>query len=421
MYTAAVNHDIADPPTGSRWRRADLGLGRNNGLLFWSHLVWGLGFALQIAIWTLFIQSLGASPGQIGLVIGAGAVMRTILALPAGVIADRGSLKRIVVLAMASPVLGALVLTQASVWWHAMVGAIALDASALAIPAVSAYVATAAPEGERTRAYTYIFNLSIAAGMLVGPAVGGWLAELAGFRLVYALSAICFAVGAAMLLFLDDLGASTAKPAPPSGGVRPGYRELLASRPVRLILAFHALVPLVFVGTTLLPNFLHDQRGYSLGTIGTLGSIGSAAGFGFALLVSHWPPLSRPFTGIGVTLALIAVAFLLFIATGNIALVALGYMLRYSFSAVWSLLSAAVAEVTPERLRGRAYGAAEMGVGVADVAAPLAAGQLYGVGHALPFVAGFVIAAPLSVLAFLVERSRAWTVSGAAMSEVSDG
>ncbi|HCG28914.1 MAG TPA: hypothetical protein DEU95_04035, partial [Chloroflexi bacterium] len=113
----------------------------------------------------------------------------------------------------------------------------ALDASALAIPAVSAYVATAAPEGERTRAYTYIFNLSIAAGMLVGPAVGGWLAELAGFRLVYALSAICFAVGAAMLLFLDDLGASTAKPAPPSGGVRPGYRELLASRPVRLILA----------------------------------------------------------------------------------------------------------------------------------------------------------------------------------------
>ena len=35
--------------------------------------------------------------------------------------------------------------------------------------------------------------------------------------------------------------------------------------------------------------------------------------------------------------------------------------------------------------------------------------RLYGVGHALPFVAGFVIAAPLSVLAFLVERSRVWT------------
>lgn len=391
-------------PAGRRWPQPDLGLGRNNGLLFWGHFIWGLGFALQIAIWTLFIESLGASPGQIGLVIGAGAVMRTFLALPAGVLADRISLKRIVVVAMAAPAVGALVLTQASVWWHAMVAAVLIDISGLAIPAVSAYVAAATPEAARTRAYTYIFNLSIAAGMLVGPAIGGWLAELSGFQLVYALSAICFTAGSALLLLLDDLRPAGGDADRPEGAARPGYRELLSSRPVRIVLAFHALVPLVFVGTTLLPNFLHDQRGYGLGTIGTLGSIGSAAGFGFALLVSHWRPLSRPFAGIAVSLALVSVAFVLFIATGNVALVALGYMLRYSFSSIWSLLSAAVAEVTPERLRGRAYGAGELGVGVGDAAAPLAAGQLYGAGHTLPFVAALVVAAPLSALAFIIHR-----------------
>ncbi len=408
-------------PGRPRWRRADLGLGRNNGLLFWSHLIWGLGFALQMAIWTLFIESLGASPGQIGLVIGAGAVMRTLLALPAGSLADRGSLKRIVILAMAAPVFGALVLTQASVWWHAMVAAVLIDASGLAIPAVSAYVAACAPEGERTRAYTYIFNLSIAAGMMVGPAIGGWLAELAGFRWVYAFSALCYAAGTVILLRLDDIRPAAADAEPAAGGVRPGYRELLSSRPVRLVLAFHALVPLVFVGTTLLPNFLHDQRGYGLGTIGTLGSIGSAAGFGFALLVSHWRPLSRPFTGIGVTLAMIGVAFALFIITGNIVLVAAGYMLRYSFSAVWSLLSAAIAEVTPERLRGRAYGAGELGVGIGDAAAPLAAGQLYGAGHTLPFVAGLIVAVPLSAVAFVVQRGLVTASPGPVVPEASDG
>lgn len=418
-----MNDDAATDgqPSARPWRRADLGLGRNNGLLFWGHLIWGLGFALQIAIWTLFIESLGANPGQIGLVIGAGAVMRTFLALPSGALADRISLKRIVVVAMAAPVFGALALTQASVWWHAMVGAVLLDVSALAIPAVSAYVAAAAPEHDRTRAYTYIFNLSIAAGMLVGPALGGWVAETAGFRLVYSLSALCFAAGAALLLLLDDLRPSAGEPTSEPTQARPGYRELLASRPVRLVLAFHTLVPLVFIGTTLLPNFLHDQRGYGLGTIGLLGSIGSAAGFGFALLVSHWRPLTRPFTGIGVALALVSAAFLLFIATGNIALVAVGYMLRYSFSSIWSLLAAAVAEVTPERLRGRAYGAAELGVGIGDATAPLAAGQLYGVGHTLPFVAGLVVAMPLSALAFLIHRGRTTVAVVPATTEDPEG
>lgn len=399
-------------PGRRHWLRPDLGLGRNNGLLFWGHLIWGLGFALQVAIWTLFIESLGASPGQIGLVIGAGAVMRTFLALPAGVLADRISLKHIVIVAMAAPVAGALVLTQATAWWHAMVAAVLIDISGLAIPAVSAYVAAAAPEAQRTRAYTYIFNLSIAAGMLVGPAIGGWLAELSGFRLVYALSAVCYAAGAALLLLLDDLRPAAGDADQPAGARQPGYRELLTSRPVRVVLAFHALVPLVFVGTTLLPNFLHDQRGYGLGTIGTLGSIGSAAGFGFALLVSHWRPLSRPFAGIGVALALVSAAFVLFIATGNVVLVALGYMLRYSFSSIWSLLSAAIAEVTPERLRGRAYGAGELGVGVGDAAAPLAAGQLYAAGHLLPFVAAFVVSAPLSLVAFLIHRGSVPVAAG---------
>ncbi|HMM43654.1 MAG TPA: MFS transporter [Thermomicrobiales bacterium] len=414
------DESVVDDEPARRRLRPDLGLGRNNGLLFWAHLVWGLGFALQIAIWTLFIESLGASPGQIGLVIGAGAVMRTFLALPAGVLADRVSPKRIVVVAMAAPALGALVLTQASVWWHAMVAAVLIDISGLAIPAVSAYVAAAAPEGERTRAYTYIFNLSIAAGMLVGPAIGGWLAELSGFRLVYALSALCFAAGSALLLLLDDLRPSGGDAEPAAGAARPGYRELLASRPVRLVLAFHALVPLVFIGTTLLPNLLHEQRGYGLGTIGALGSIGSAAGFGFALLVSHWKPLARPFTGISVTLALISLAFVLFITTGNILLVVLGYMLRYSFSSIWSLLSAAIAEVTPERLRGRAYGAGELGVGIGDAAAPLAAGQLYGAGPTLPFVAGLLVAAPLSAVAFLVQRGHAMAVPATVVPEASD-
>lgn len=393
------------------WLQSDLGLGRDNALLFWGHAIWGLGFSLQIAIWPLFIEHLGARPGQIGFVIGAGALVRTVLALPAGALADRGSLKKLIVSMMAVPTLGALVLTQATSWWHAIIGAILMEFSGLAVPAVSAYIAAASTPAGRTRAYTYIFNLSIALGMLVGPGLGGWLAERFGFHIVYFCSALCFAAGVLPLLAITDRRTSTsvdaeAASAIPAGAEPARIRDLFGNRAVQLVLAFHLLVPMIYVGSTLLPNFLHDQRNLSLGTIGLLGSLGSAAALVFALLVSHWRPLSQPFAGMGVTLAMVTVAYALFIVTGNIALIAIAYMLRYSFSAIWSLIAAALADVTPERLRGRAYGIGEVSIGIGDAAAPIGAGLLYGVWHPLPFFVALVIAAPLSVVAWLTHRQR---------------
>lgn len=400
------------------WLRSDLGLGRDNALLFWAHAIWGMGFSLQIAIWPLFIENLGARPGQIGFVIGAGALVRTALALPAGALADRGSLKRLIVLLMAVPTLGALFLTQATVWWHAIIGAILMEFSGLAVPAVSAYIAAASTPQGRTRAYTYIFNLSIALGMLVGPGVGGWMAEQFGFHVVYFFSALCFGLGVLPLLAISDRRSSPATEAEPdlaatTEAAPAGIRDLFGNRAVQLVLAFHLLVPMIYVGSTLLPNFLHDQRDLSLGTIGLLGSLGSAAALVFALLVSHWRPLSQPFAGMGVTLAMVTVSYALFIVTGNIALIAIAYMLRYSFSAIWSLMAAALADVTPERLRGRAYGIGEVSIGIGDAAAPIGAGLLYGAWHPLPFFVALVIAGPLSVVAWLTHRQRQRTTTPA--------
>lgn len=401
------NHASGDTPARWPWLSRDLGLGRNNGILFWVHLIWGAGFTIQAALWTLFIEDLGASPTQIGLVVGGGAVVRTLLAIPAGTLADRFPLKPVIIAMMAVPILGAIALALATEWWHALAGAVLMDMSGVAIPAVSAYVAAASKPEDRTRTMTYIFSLSWLISMSVAPAIGGWLAATSGFRAVYIVGAILFAIGIVFATRIDDIRPARDAGTTKSGDHAFGYRQLLESPGVRVVLAFHLLVPLiVFTAFALLPNFMNDERGVSIATIGVLASVGAVVAFGASLLVSHWKPLTRPFMGMTAILMIAATSMALMLSFTALPIVALAFMLRMCFSPIWSLMASAVAEVTPERARGRGYGLCEFGVGIGDTSAPILAGGLYSVDHRLPLGVGLIMTAPLALAALASHRLR---------------
>lgn len=389
------------------WLQPDLGLGRNNGILFWVHLIWGAGFTIQAALWTLFIADLGATPTQIGIVLGGGAVVRTVLAIPAGSLADRFPLKPVIIAMMAVPILGALSLALATEWWHALAGAVLMDMSGVAIPAVSAYVAAASKPEDRTRTMTYIFSMSWLISMAVAPAIGGVLAATYGFRTVYVVGAVLFAVGIVFATRIENIRPTQDKGDTSTELESIGYRDLLRSNGVRVILGFHLLVPmLVVIGFALLPNFMHDDRGVSLETIGLLASVGAVLAFGMSLLVSHWKPLTRPFMGMAFILTIAATSMALMLSFTALPIVAFAFMLRMCFSPIWSLMASAVAEVTPERVRGRAYGLCEFVVGIGDTAAPVTAGSLYTIDHRLPLGVGLITTAPLALASLLAHRMR---------------
>jgi MFS family permease len=385
--------------------RADLGLGRNNALLFWAHVVWGAGFATHLTLWTLFLRELGASSGQIGLVVGGSVVIRMLLAMPAGALVDRISPKPVIVGGFATPVLATAIFLGSTEWWHALIGAIVLESCGVAVPAASAYIAAAAPEGQRTKAYTYVYTMAFAIGLTIAPVVAGFVAERAGFRTAYAIAGVMFAGGVAILMLLENKRPQNESERSEQPSVT--YRQVVRLRAVWAVFGLHLLVPVLpYVGLILLPNYLNEERGLSLSRIGTLGSLGAAAGLGIALLVSHWKPLGRPFFGLGFCLSLATLGFVFFLASGLFHIILFGYMLRSALNPAWSLLAAAVAEVTPERMRGRAYGLSEFGAGAGDVSAPIIAGQLYAVNPALTLWVALLTTGPLALGAFLLHAVR---------------
>lgn len=403
-----LNDRLTGPGDRRLRLRVNLGLGRDNWLLFWAHLLQGGAFAVQATLWTLFIRSLGANSQQIGAVVGGAVVARTILAVPAGMLIDQISPKPVIVGASILPVIGTLLFIAATEWWHALAGALVLELSAIAIPAVSVYIAATTAEHKRTHAYTYIFTIATQIGMTIMPVFGGLLADSLGFRAVYAVSAALFASSIGFFVLLH--GTTARKDADKSNdatGPSPSYRYLLTSPAVRVVVAFHLFVPLLpFVAIALLPNFLNEVRDLSYSTIGLLGSMGSAAGLAVSLLISHWRRLSQPFVSIGLCLGLISLSFAILLSSGTFGAIVIAYMLRSTVSPVWSLMAAAVAHVTPERLRGRAYGLCELNVGVGDIAAPLLSGTLYARDPFLPLWFGLLTTAPLAAISLIVHRLR---------------
>jgi MFS family permease len=343
-----------------------------------------------------------------------------VLAVPAGALVDRVSAKPVIVATMAMPVIGALIFVLSTAWWHALLGVVFVELSGLAIPAVSAYIASATDPATRTRAYTYIYSIAIQIGMMAAPIGAGFIAEAFGFRLVYGMAAVLFGAAAGVFVLLANPRAIG--PTGNDGQQRvTGYGPVLRLPSVWVVAGLHVLVPLLpYIGLVMLPNFLVDERGLTLGTIGTLASVGSGAGLLFSVVVSHWSPLTRPFFGMSVCLALVSSALGLFLVSGALGAIVIAYMLRAAMGPVWSLIAAAVADVTPERLRGRAYGLCELGAGIGDVSAPIASGQLYGVDHRLPLTVGFLATVPLAISAAVLHRLRGRLVVDACADPAHD-
>jgi MFS family permease len=367
--------------------------------------LWGFGEGLFFYIQPLYIEQLGAKPVQIGGLLSVANVARAATYLPAGLLADSLPRKWVMAGGWITGFIGILLIALARSWQGLIPGLLVYALSAYCIPVINAYLAHAVGGRGLARAFTMAFA-GFAAGGVLSPSVGGWLAEATTMRTVYFVSASLFAVSTLAIVQVSP------QPVPHRTEKMGRWRALTS----RGFLRFAAFTSFVFVAMyltfPLAPNYLKDVGGWRLTRIGMLGSFQA---LGTALLNPFLGRLEGKGDGrdhrsagfIGRARGLIvgpglvwASALMLLFAEG-FPLLAGAYLLRGAYQGCRSLTQARATGLARKEDRGLLLGATETLIAIAQVIAPYVAGWLYAGDPAYPFVSSIVLI-PIALLGALL-------------------
>jgi MFS family permease len=168
-----------------------------------------LSFYLILPVMPLYVQGLGGTPTQIGLLIGYFAAMAMVLRLPAGWLIDRRGSRPILWIGMAifllAPLGYTLVDAVGPILWLRLVHGIGMG---LFPTAAAVVVAELSPAERRGEAMGW-FGIASSIGLIVGPAAGPVIASHLGFT---ALFLLCGGMAGLGLLCLFPLPAAVRRP-----------------------------------------------------------------------------------------------------------------------------------------------------------------------------------------------------------------
>jgi MFS family permease len=361
--------------------------------MFFNEVSWGFIQTLT----PLYIESLGASPAIVGLVIGIQGLVRLVFLAPAGILADKINIRKLIVGARTSTAVGILIFGLAPSWVWLFPGIVIQSVGNIAFPAISKVIADSSDDRTRTRAFTLIYTVGPSTALLLSPAFGGVLADVVSLRSIFIAGAIAQAIAVVFFTRLRPVeyhGAQVASA---------GYREVLRYRPVVVVCGmFLGLLLVLTTGFTLVPNYLEDVHGIGVGTIGQFGSLFAVGSVLLGILIARVKFFSKPLNALLLTTLLCPVGFLLLIGGSATAVFGLAFVCRGGYLVSWGLIYAALGEVTPERLRSRSFALAEVLGGVGFAIAPFVAGALYEVGPRVPLVVATIGVIPLVIIILAV-------------------
>lgn len=351
-------------------------------------LLWGAGEGLFLYIQPLYIRQLGASPAQIGGVLSLTALAAGLTYIPSGYLSDRFSPKQVLLGGWVSGLLAVLIAAAARDWRGLIPGLVLYGLSAYCIPAVHAYLATAAEGRDLERVFTTTFA-AYTAGAVISPVVGGMVAERISMRAAYLFAAGLFALSTAAI--------SSISPRPPAGlrhcrGLTP-----LVSTPfwrfAGAVLFSCFAMYLVF---PLAPNFLVEVRGLSTAQVGALGSVYAIGTTVVSLALGQLRGGGRPW-GLLLAQGLVWLSAGLLLWAPGLGGAALAYLLQGSYQACRPLARAQAGNLLETAQRGLMLGATETVIAAAQVLAPAVAGWLYAGQPARPFLAALALI-PLGII-----------------------
>lgn len=146
------------------------------GLIFLTIFIDMVGFGIMIPVLPLYAEGtkFGATPAQLGWLVGIYSLLQLVCAPIFGKISDRVGRKPVLVFSIFGTAIGFVILGMANTLWMLFLGRIIDGASGGNISTAQACIADVTPPEGRSKAMGLI-GVAFGLGFIIGPALGGWL------------------------------------------------------------------------------------------------------------------------------------------------------------------------------------------------------------------------------------------------------
>jgi MFS family permease len=343
------------------------GIPRDLAVLAVSNCIWGLGEGLFIYFYPLAIQRWDSDPVLIGAVLSAIGVTMALVQVPAGYLSDRFGSRPLIRAAFILGIISAVIMAAAPTLSIFIVGLIFYGVTSFISAPLNSYITRMRGSWSVQRAVTFVSG-SMTLGAIVGPMLGGWIAETSGLSTVFRYSAGLF-VAATLIVFIAQQ--PVAQEAHETGV--PIVSPLANPRFIGLLVIIFFTIIALSLPQQLTSLYLQEVHHLSLQQVGTTGTL---AGVGTAIIMFALGSLRAP-TGMIIGQLLVGL-FSIFMWRGQDAAVFYsGYLFVGGYRLYRSMALAFARPLVNASDVGLAYGLVETGNALAIILAPLVAGFLY--------------------------------------------
>ena len=365
-----------------------LGLDRELWFLFALNVAVGFSNQLIGPLFPLYLESLGASEIQIGMVISTASVAATALMFPSGVLIDRVGKRRMLLASVVLSAVPLLLMASVRIWvWVTPFFMVFNAAFSLFIPSRMAMIAERATQGNRATLFG-VMNMAWPISGIFAPTLSGFVVENFGWAFPFYIAGGIMVVSILPTIMLRERSVPVVEVA--EEGKRGSLRDPKYLGFMALFFFFHmAMSTGQGCVNTVLPLFLKNELGLTASTIGLF-----FTGSSVLTLLTQYPSgwLADRYGRKRLILACIAPIPLLYgvwpLVGSWAVLLVLNSLAFGLWSMTWPASLAMLSDFVPPELRGSAFGVRMTGVRLGFTLGPLFGGYLYsGVGGSTVFMA----------------------------------
>jgi DHA1 family multidrug resistance protein-like MFS transporter len=355
-----------------------------------------LGFGIVMPIMPFYVESLGASATELGLLVAISPFIQLVASPLWGGVSDRRGRKPVLVVGLLGYGISMLLFGLSTELWmlYAARGLGAL-LSAATMPTTMAYISDSTSEQDRGGGMG-VLGAAMGLGMVLGPALGGLLGSESLSTPFFLTAAVCLLTLLLVLLFLPESLPAEARQekvtgAKPTTQIRELWQALFGPLGVLLFMAFLVSFALTnfqgIFGYYALKKFGYgtEEVGWILTVAGLVSALTQGALTG--PLTKRWGEAAV----IKATLLVSALTFALLLAANNLVTVLITTGL---FTLPNALLRPAVISLTSkhaEAQQGAAMGLNNSFNSLGRVVGPIWAGFAFDLNYNLPYLSGAVI------------------------------